>query len=311
MGKFEVLEGSFRFSQWIARAGGQGLLLVVLAAVLLVVGGCKTSGDKSESVQVIDLGPPPSYESVVARYNANTKHLDQVWARAVVRLRWEEDNGKRKSEQGEGYFIIQKPHNVALNIGKLGDTYVWLGSNEQDYFLFDLLNDPKTLLIGDRQAAALGQSPPFGVPIYPQDVFGLMGTLPLLELGGHVEWTNDTPARLLLEPPGGRIRMIVDAERFLPQRIDLLDEQGVSFIICELSQHERVTIDGLSPGAYPFLASRVEIRVVGEYGGLRLTLNGLTDGVETNRIRDRAFDLDFLRRRFEVEQVIDLDEDRS
>jgi len=92
----------------------------------------------------LNVGPSdaslPAYEDVVAAYNARVSAFGRVWARVTAVYRGVDDAGNRLSEQAEGHLQIERPDRVALSLGKLGETYLYLGSNESRYWWIDLVD---------------------------------------------------------------------------------------------------------------------------------------------------------------------------
>jgi hypothetical protein len=132
------LEG--RLAYWV---------MAVVGAFGLFAGGCH------KPVIPDDLGPAPleatgetpSYTQLVKRYNDNVRALDRVWTSTEVHVRWENEDGKQRSEHGDGHLIMARPRKVALTVGKLGNTILWAGSNEHGYWLFDT-RDEGTVFYG-------------------------------------------------------------------------------------------------------------------------------------------------------------------
>ena len=94
-----------------SRSGRFSLVAGLLTcAVLFAVAGCEGFGSADKSApSIIEPQPAdttPSYADVAKSYNANAGRIDQLWSRAIVTSRWTDDAGSRKTEQGEGHFII-------------------------------------------------------------------------------------------------------------------------------------------------------------------------------------------------------------
>jgi len=269
------------------------------------------------SLRARPVGPPPSYAEVAQRYNANLRYVDRLWARVEVSLRWYED-GKKQFERGEGHLILQVPDDVALEVGKVGQTVLWAGSNPGKYWLFNLRADPPEVFFGAHANVGKPGVRPLAVPVQPRDLVKLLGLVPPPEVqgaatspatgNGRVRWRG---AYLEVEPAGQRYRLLVDPWTYLPARVELLDAKGKVAASARLSMPQAVRVKGLPSEQWPRWPSRLEAQLAGSDD--RLTLIFTDDayaGPQEDRIRPRLFDLDFLADRYfkiPPPQRIDLD----
>ena len=108
-----------------------------------------------------------------------------LWSRADIDIEWVEvdQDGDRnyRSESGNGKFIMRRGEgdvDTAMTIEKLGKIYLWAGSNQTNYYLFDRVDgDNKKLYVGEHRA--VGRSKPFPLPLHPSMVPTLLGLLGL------------------------------------------------------------------------------------------------------------------------------------
>ena len=63
----------------------------------------------------------------------------------------------------------------------------------------------------------------------------------------------------------------------------------------------------IAPGGFPWVATRMEIQLIGEDATVTLFLSEPTDGRADNRIKPRAFSLEHLIRVFKPRRYVDLD----
>src|SRR5690606_36630924 len=68
----------------------------------------------------IERGPAPSYEEVARRYNERVADVGLIWAQSVTRIWYTDDKGREQSEQADAYLQHVAPHNVRLEITRLG-----------------------------------------------------------------------------------------------------------------------------------------------------------------------------------------------
>lgn len=289
--------------------------LIALAIALIVVGcestpimpggtGLIPNGDGGSNIHQHSDRPTPDYKTTATKFNHSIRHLDQLWTRTRVKLRYLDEDDHERSESGEGKLIILPPDHVAMTIGKLAQTGMWAGCNSERFWLLDLMDD-KRAFVGHHSMVGLPGSRSLPLPIAPIHVPHLLGLIPLdAESPGHVEWLAD---HLLVEPGDRPVRMLLDPKTHRPVRIDLLDRDGYSVIIALHSDPQRVEIDNLSSASWPRLAHRLHMYVVGEQAELRLSLTGATDGKAKGRIKPAVFDVDRLIRAHRIKDVVSLD----
>ena len=252
-------------------------------------------------------GDVPDYAEVARRYNSNLEHLDRLWSRSIVEMRWTDEDGRRQFEQGEGHFIYMAPDRVALTVGKLGNVMLWAGSNHEQYWMFDL-RERGIAHHGRHENANRPCSRELPLPVQPRAVPHLLGLLPLDEsVADAAPSVERVQGYNVIEPPGTRLRMMLHPDTALPVRVDLTDERGEAVVIAQLDRHDYMEIDGVARLASPRIATRATVHAVGEEAELSLTLSDVTDARRFDRIDERVFDLVFLMRRHDAAEVIDLD----
>jgi len=279
----------------------QFLTTGVLGSIfLLVLASCQTPPTTVQQPKHL-----PTYQELATRYNRNLQRIDRLWARAVVELRWHDEQGKH-FEQGDGHLIIVLPDQLALSIGKLGNTLFWAGCNPQEYWWFDLQDQP-ALYFGFHANHALHTSEQLPLSVQPIDLIRLLGILPLAPnppTPPQVVWAD---GGYLIQPPNTGSRLLIDPQTTHPTRIELLDPSGEVALVSHLSRWQRMDIKGVPPGGLPFVATRFEMSLVDEYGSMTVFLSDPTDGQTGNQIKGSLFDLEYLRGVFKPIQEIDLD----
>lgn len=284
-----------------------GALLGLIVATALT--GCRGPQPIPQRLPApVQVQPAPvSYAQVVERYNAHVAPLDQLWSSAVAQLRWRDEEGRSRFEQGEGNLIFARPGRMAFTVGKLGKPLIWAGSDEARYWLIDLQDDG-VAYVGRHRFAGQPCAEPLPLPLNPRDVLHLLGLLPL-------ESTPPSPPAVglvadfyLIEPPGLNLRMLVEPATGQPVRVDLLDADGRSVLVSRLSNPEAVEVEGLPPGSWPRIATQAHIEALDQEGQVTISLTNLSDGRRFDRLNPRVFDLDALLARFKPAQIRLLDE---
>lgn len=285
------------------------LILAVLLMPLALVacaGPGRADDDPYMPPRIDAPDETPSYGEIVERYNANLEHLDRLWSRSVVSMRWRDEDDRRRYEQGEGHFIFMSPDRVAMTVGKLGDVMLWAGSDEQRYWIFDL-RDAGVGHHGLHENAGRPCSRELPLPVQPRAVPHLLGLLPLEDVDGRDLPVEQIRGHHVVEPPETRLRLMLHPRTALPVRVDMLDDAGEPMIVARLDRHEYVETEGVARLASPRIATRATVHAVGEDAELSMSLSGLTDGRRFDTIDERVFDLEFLQERHQPAEVVDLD----
>jgi hypothetical protein len=287
-----------------SRAGAIALVAALAGAMV----GCDSTR------KAIPRGPVPEYGSVVEPFNERLDRLDRVWARAAVQIRWGDEDGQRRWEQGEGHLAMLRPDRVALSIGKLGETLFWLGCDGQRYWWIDLTGDRKHASVGRHDGPArrgLSAGPEFGrlgglaASISPLDLFDLVPLVPLATDQGTTQWSDDGHLLGLTAPwRGGRKRVWVNPETYEPVKVELYDEAGEAVLVADLSEPDLMSLTGTSDIG-PSIAQRVFVGHAATDTELRLYLSGFED--DPKRFSPDAFDFEKLLARLGVQDVVDLD----
>lgn len=256
-----------------------------------------------------------TYAELAGQYNAAVKPMTALWSRADIDIEWIEvdDDGKRKyrSESGNGKFIMRRgdgPVQTAMTVEKIGKIYLWAGSNQTNYYLFDRVDgDNRKLYVGEHAHQGPRQS--FPLPIHPSMVPVLLGleSLPASLPRGETQITIDLYGeQYLLSMPELGLRMLIDPETFRPTRVDLTDRKGFSVLTAKLTGKLSVEGGGEVNGQPPILCEKAEVYVSGYES--RFTLDFQSATTSTRRIKDQMFDLAALKKALKPDQVIDLDQ---
>lgn len=261
----------------------------------------------------------PTYSDLAQRYNANIAGLDSLWSRAIVELTWRD--GKRdRHEQGEGHLILMNPGRASLSVGKLGVDYLYVGCNEERYWLFDLEGD-KIAYIGRHAFFGKPCAHPLPIPVNPRDLTRFVGAAPIdISASSKVEW--DSHGWFVLTPPGTHSRLYLDPTTSLPMRIDMLDSQGTVRATARLSRHAPVPADssiaaetlaaigaGDKGESIPKIATRIEVELTDGSGRATLFLSDLSQGKADGKISEKVFELDKLLKVLKPTRVDSLDHD--
>lgn len=273
--------------------------LLGLMLLVLTVTGCSAPKRPAEL---------PPRAAIVDAHNARIGAADRLWSRASVRVEGRDAEGSKFGEQGEGHLQVERPDRVAVTVGKLGEVYFALGSNESRYWLIDVSDsDRRVMVSGDQSLATPEKAAALGLPVHPRDIPMLLGLEPLdpSAVAGPA-WDEDDRAVLRVPTRWGSAAL-----RYDPRSLDLVgstafDANGAVLADATLGLHGPVLdANGTLPvGRMP---QRAEIRVPGFDGFVRMQLG-------EPRVRDinaAVFNPDRLARAYRVGERIDLDAEDS
>lgn len=285
-----------------------------LALVMLALTGCQApqgfAPDPAPNVGQLELAEV-SYRAVAEGYNRTVERFDKLFLRTYIRLAWQEtgEDGETRyrSEAGDGKFIFAAPRNTVLTVEKLSRIYLWAGSNDDRYWLFDQIDEGhKVAYVGRHDAAQTPDARYLPLPFRPDDVPYLLGLLPLDPALDSAVYLYD--GQYLIEPAGMRLRMLVDPVSFRPTRVDLIDDAGWSLVTCRLTGRFGVEVEGINENALPVVCDDADVFVAGQASRVSIELVHAT--TNPRRVRDRMFDLAVLLESLKPDEVIDLDPPR-
>lgn len=279
--------------------------LALLSLVALVNIGCEPATNVQPDPPP---APPLSYDQLRSTHNARIADVDRLWARSVVEVRWTDDEGRGHFEQGDGPLIVRKPDELALAIGKLGNTRFWLGCDGERYWLFDVGDKQRLAYVGRQDNIANARRSVLPLPIQPTRLIGLLDITPLPDTDDALV-TRDGDDHLIVLPPdddlAGLLRKIrMDAKGRITE-IELMDGRGRTVLLAELSRFQRMPLEGRPPGAHPWLAGRIHIIVPRADASVTLFIHDPSEGA--GRIKDKQFDFDALTRALKIDRVVDVD----
>lgn len=277
------------------------------AAVLLSaagLAGCELGPKAGPAVTTANT-PLPSYPAVAERYNQRVARLDKVWARISMRVTGTDKEGNKIDEQAEGHLQVVRPDKLALSITKVGETYFYLGSNEQQYWWIDLHED-KRVLVGRHESATPQLAARFDVPVHPLDLLELLGITPLPPgAATATAWSRDGRT-LEVALPGrwGKRHLFLDPTTLQPRRIELRDTRGKLLVAADLEAPQPVVVR--CDSATPPMASLYKINIATT--GANITLRLYDPENRCDRQKLTPFDLDALIKAYGVTTIERLDD---
>jgi hypothetical protein len=267
-------------------------------------------GCRSREVAPGPVGPLPGYEEIASRFNERTDDLGRMWARAVISLRYIDVDGDRRSEQGDGHVQRRDGWKLAISVGKLGETFFWLGADEERYWVFDLTSPDRTVAyVGRHDRLTVEKARRAGLMIPPHEYLRLAGLAPLPTAPDEVRiaWTDAGLVRLAIDDRGVAWRLELDPLTLEPASVTLLGETGEPALVSELSDYRTVDLAGRGVGE-PRAPGRVRVRHPESETQISVTIDGdIIDGVRAGKPQLRVFDFEVLVDALAPGEVVDLD----
>jgi hypothetical protein len=289
------------------------LLLLAGVAGLTACAGKKRSEAPSDGGAAVAREPIP-YGVAAAAYNERLVRFDELWARAVVRVAFNDEDGKRRDEQGEGLLQVVRPGMLALSIKKAGQMLFWLGCDDERYWWFDVTAEVRTVRVGrhDRVQEHRGDGGMGGVVIRPRELVRLLGILELDPVGaGVTQWSSDGTLLGITTPiDGGMQRIWVEPEAppvgagaaaYEPVKIELYDSDGRLAVVADLGKYGPVDVAG--QGARGRMATYIEAHHPDSQTVIKLDLAAM----KTSGVSRSAFEFETLKKSMGVDVEVDVD----
>lgn len=284
-------------------------LALVLGALALVIGlgGCKTA-----RCPELARTPAPEYAEIAASYNGRLAEIPSLWARATVEVHFEDEEGDRRWEQGNGHLQVARPSRFALSVGKFGEVLYWIGCDQSRFWFLDM--EENAAAVGTLDGASRVHATRLGLPASPDRLFGVLGLSELPEPGAgrrdpRVRRSDDGCLLVVeVDDEWGRTTYFLDPETFEAERVELVGDTGETVVTSELSEYSGVRLPD-RVGHYPRLASFAIVRDLRRDTEIKIRLG--KESMEWRELPSQVFDLEALLDAYDIERVRDLDAERS
>lgn len=284
----------------------------ILLGALVVSGSLVGCGEKSdptieiEETDTTDL--MEAAEPVRQAYNARVEQLKVLWSRGIVAFRYRDADSNRRDDQGNANIQMILPDRFAMRIHKVGETLLWIGSDEERYWLIDLLSEPSVGYVGRHEEFTRAKGERVGLPVPPRELPRLMGLEPLPEFEpGGARLRDLTERSAIIEVPSrwGWWVYALDGEG-RAEAIQLRDMDGTILLEADLEQYLPVELRGVG-GARPQTAGRMRLTAPGTDWRITVEL----DAPSNRTPNDEAFDFAELVDILAPAEVVDLDAPRA
>lgn len=236
-----------------------------LALTLTVTACCANKQDANNGSQPAPAFPRPatlSYADTRDTYNARIDRLNTLNASGIIVFQYTNDDGELTKDQGDLNLRVQRPHNLALVIKKLGETYIWLGADRSRYWLINLLNEPSTAVLGEHDRITTEKADALTLPVPPRDLLHLIALEPVPP-DGMIGWDQSTGSKVMrfeANRPSGdpnadntAWQITLDPDTQLPSSIALIDLDTNTTIIASTLHSPRAvrTVGPVQPNQPP------------------------------------------------------------
>ncbi|MEM7227936.1 MAG: hypothetical protein AAF432_03890 [Planctomycetota bacterium] len=279
------------------------LLFVLIAAII----GCD-AGQPIESQPappIVDAAPTVSYDDVRLAYNARVDQLTEIYSRGVVELKWRDEAGKQHVEpQVDLDMWINLPRHTSFRLEKLGEVLLWAGSDAERFWLFDMLEAPTALVVGDHASRGAGDE---SLRIAPLLVLDMMGLAHLPDRAGVAKPVTmvDDSWRVETVTDERHLVIYLDAETQRPRAVELLGDDGQIRARSIISREARLEIRGVISLNQPFVPSLIDIDVDDGAMSMKIALGEPTaDGIESEL--NVVFDRNRLAQSLRPDEIVEI-----
>lgn len=285
---------------------GAGLRFGCVLASVILIGGCSGPGSSPIEIELTDESSQiDAAERVRAAYNQRVEQLQVLWSRGIVAFRYRDADGNRRDDQGNANVQMILPDRFAMRIHKVGETLLWIGSDDQQYWLIDLLSDPSSGYFGRHDAFTIEKGNRVGLPVPPRELPRLMGLEQIPGFGeGGSRVRSVTEQAVVIEVPSrwGWWVYALDGDGHA-QAIQLRDTQDRVLLEADLERYMPVELRGVG-GARPQTAGRMRLTAPGTDWRITVEL----DAPSNRQPNAEAFDFSELVEILAPSKVVDLDE---
>lgn len=289
------------------RAAGNVLAISLLACVFA---SCTNPKPLSNNTN----GAPPlvalTAAELIEEHNVRAAQLDQLHAYGVLKITWMDERGEH-SDQGDAELWIDQPSRTALRVDAVGEVLLWLGSNNESWWLFDMINEPSTLHVRhgsasrDSLADSANRKDENIIPLHPLVLLDLLGITPLRQLEGEAAMYDSQAKRWTLRAasPNATLNLVFSESGQL-MTIEALDASGDIVAVSVLRDEASVAVRGVNPLNWPKAATHITITLADQSGSVLLALNNDMKAALEDRQAARVFDLEAIKASLKPDRVM-------
>jgi hypothetical protein len=272
--------------------------LKLASMLVLFLGACDTP-------QHAGSGELPTIEAIVRRQADRAEKLSLLESGGTIELRTTTEDGKQFEDCA--LELWRDGPRLALRARKLGERFLWVGTDGEQWWVFQLAGGPVRVII---QQVEVGNSVLLddGVTLTsPSQLLALAGLNPIEPLPGASLVVREAPGVLRFDLVAGatgtgtRLRWFIDEKTLLPQRIQALDDDGAVLLESRLSGYEPIPARDTPLGGWPDFPRKV--RLMNETGTSDVRIFFNRPSARGTGIKPALFDLERLMQAFRPVEV--------
>ena len=281
---------------------GRAIQVMFCSLILASLAACRIGPQRASAPDT-----PPPIQTLESRQLARSAKMAQLQSGGTLELRTRDEDGGSFEECA--LELWRDELRFALRLRKLGERFLWVGSDGEAWWVFELMAEPVRLVVVPIGASGgLSVGPGRGV-LNPTRLLQLAGLLPYESIDAEtLDFDDEGRLRFLTtnQPEGEwrRTRWHLDPKTLLPAEIVALDARDEVLAIARLSAYEPIAVRDMPLGAWPQFPRKVFISLPKDDADVRLFFN--RPSARGGGIRSRLFDLEQLMKTFrpgEVEYV--------
>ncbi|HJN71883.1 MAG: hypothetical protein HOC93_08855 [Phycisphaerae bacterium] len=115
------------------------MLRLIFCLFCLAIFSCAPKGDTQPQQKKI------TPQEIRLQQQERTSLLRKVVGRGVIEFHWRDEDGKHRVQGDFDFWRLDNA--ISLRISKSGEVLMWMGGDEQNHWMFELLGDETTLSI--------------------------------------------------------------------------------------------------------------------------------------------------------------------
>lgn len=246
----------------------------------------------------------PTAAAIVAAQNRRSAQFEDLHVTGQAELRWTHD-GRNRFEYCRVELFWRPQAWTGVSLTKAGERFLWLGSDPEHFWVFDLASDPTRAVIGRHEQMLAAERAPLG--LRPLGLIDLLGVSTVEAAGETVWWSGEDQCwGVIVRGLAGPFELHVDPATMLPRRTYQLSPTGERLLVCDLGEEATVEAVGVGPAESPKFPLKVTLRRVGAGSGDgqdRIDLFLTEPRGRSAVVKDGLFDLDRLKRLLKPEVI--------
>ena len=256
------------------------MLRIFFCFFFIAMTSCAPKGDTESRQKKI------TPDEIRSEQQNRTALLNELVGRGVIEFHWHDEDGKHRVQGDFDFWRLGNA--ISLRVSKAGEALMWVGGDEKNHWMFDMLGDETTLSINQQDV------------IFSDilDTLVLLGLNPLpkgnmtIDNGIVTVQTNDRKWVAMFEPTTHRV-LEIEVEDEL-HHISALHRKGIKV---ELMKKNSLV--------WPVTGGLIDIESTTTDAMTKIDFAWISTDTSEERM-DRVFDLKFLQRALKPTKIMGL-----